>query len=110
MNCQSIFPLAEQQPDAGEVKKRFLHIQALETVRVYEENVITTPQDADVGSILGIGFPPYTGGALSYIDMLGAERFVEECSELAEKYGKRFEPTERLKEMASKGERFYNEN
>ncbi|MBN4051552.1 enoyl-CoA hydratase/isomerase family protein, partial [bacterium AH-315-M05] len=103
------FPLADQQPDAGEVGKRLLHIQALEAVKAFEENIITTPQDADVGSILGIGFPPYTGGALSYIDTIGVRQFVEECNALAEKYGRRFEPTEGLKEMADRGESFYNE-
>jgi len=73
------------------------------------ENIVTTPADADIGSILGIGFPPYTGGVLSYIDMTGVKQFVEECNELADKYGNRFKPTDGLKEMAAKGKRFYNE-
>ncbi|MBW8048877.1 MAG: 3-hydroxyacyl-CoA dehydrogenase [Cytophagales bacterium] len=102
------FPLADKQPDAREVGKRFLHIQALEAVKAFEEHIVTTPADADIGSILGIGFPPYTGGALSYIDMIGLKQFVEECNVLADKYGKRFKPTDGLKKMAAKGASFYN--
>lgn len=101
------FPLMENQPDKETVKKRLLHIQALETVRCLEENVITTSKDGDLGSILGIGFPPYTGGALSYIDTLGVKKFVSECEQFARKYGKRFRPSKRLKEMAEKEEAFY---
>lgn len=100
------FPLSRHQPDPEYVGKRLLHIQALEAVKTFEENIITKPADADIGSILGIGFPPYTGGALSYIDMIGIKKFVEECNALTIKHGKRFKPTDRLKEMAVKDLRF----
>lgn len=101
------FPLMENQPDSETVKKRLLYIQALETVRCFEENVITSSKDGDLGSILGIGFPPFTGGTLSYIDSIGVKKFVTECGQFARKYGKRFRPSKRLKEMAEKEEAFY---
>ena len=59
-----------------ELKKRFLYIQALETARCYEENVLTAPEDADVGAILGWGFAPWSGGPLSLIDTVGLKAFV----------------------------------
>ena len=55
-----------------ELKQRLLAIQALETARCFEEGVLTDVREADVGSILGFGFAPFSGGTLSYIDMMGA--------------------------------------
>jgi 3-hydroxyacyl-CoA dehydrogenase/enoyl-CoA hydratase/3-hydroxybutyryl-CoA epimerase len=89
------------------LKLRLLTIQALETARCVEEGVITDPRDADVGSILGWGFAPYTGGTLSLIDSLGAAEFVKRCDGLVAKYGKRFEPNRLLREMAVSGQTFY---
>jgi 3-hydroxyacyl-CoA dehydrogenase/enoyl-CoA hydratase/3-hydroxybutyryl-CoA epimerase len=107
--------LAELQPtrldpdsiDVGEMKHRLLGIQALETARCFEENVLTDVREADVGSILGFGFAPFSGGTLSYIDMMGTKRFVALCEALAKKYGPRFAPSKLLVEMAAKGENFY---
>jgi 3-hydroxyacyl-CoA dehydrogenase / enoyl-CoA hydratase / 3-hydroxybutyryl-CoA epimerase len=90
-----------------ELKQRLLVTQALEASRTVEEGVITDPREADVGSILGFGFAPYTGGTLSYIDGMGAERFVELADFLAARHGARFLPNMLLKEMAAKGETFY---
>ncbi len=67
-------------------------IQALETARCVEEGVITDVRDADVGSILGFGFAPFTGGTLSYIDVMGVKNFVALCERLAGKHGPRFAP------------------
>ena len=102
-----LYPLAEKQPNVEEIKKRLLYIQALETVKCMEENIVTKPADADIGSILGWGFAPYTGGVISFIDTVGLKKFVEECNSLAKKYGKRFKPTRKLKEMAAEGKSFY---
>jgi 3-hydroxyacyl-CoA dehydrogenase / enoyl-CoA hydratase / 3-hydroxybutyryl-CoA epimerase len=107
--------LAELQPerldpdtiDIGEIKHRLLGIQALETARCFEENVLTDVREADVGSILGFGFAPFSGGTLSYIDMMGTKNFVALCEALAKKYGPRFAPSKLLVEMAAKGETFY---
>jgi 3-hydroxyacyl-CoA dehydrogenase/enoyl-CoA hydratase/3-hydroxybutyryl-CoA epimerase len=93
--------------DIQELKHRFLVIQALEAARCVEEKVITDVREADVGSILGWGFAPFTGGTLSWIDMLGTKRFVELCQSLEKKHGPRFTPPKLLIDMASKGESFY---
>ncbi|RVN86231.1 3-hydroxyacyl-CoA dehydrogenase [Sinorhizobium meliloti] len=100
------------QKDAGEIevgvlKQRLLVTIALEAARTIEEGIVTDPREADVGSILGFGFAPYTGGTLSYIDGMGAKAFVELCEKLAADHGDHFRPTPLLKEMAEKGETFY---
>ncbi|ACA17686.1 3-hydroxyacyl-CoA dehydrogenase NAD-binding [Methylobacterium sp. 4-46] len=99
-----------QDPDAvdfQELKHRLLVAQAVEAARVYGEGVVTDPREADVGSILGFGFAPFTGGVLSYIDGMGARRFVELCRRLEAKHGARFAPPANLLAMAETGERFY---
>jgi 3-hydroxyacyl-CoA dehydrogenase/enoyl-CoA hydratase/3-hydroxybutyryl-CoA epimerase len=93
--------------DVGELKGRLLAIQALETARCFEEKVLTDVREADVGSILGFGFAPFSGGTLSYIDMMGTKRFVALCAALAKKHGPRFAPGKLLTEMAQKDESFY---
>jgi len=93
--------------NVGEMKSRFLSIQSLEAARCFEEGVITDPRDADVGAILGWGFAPFTGGPISYIDTVGAARFVAQCETFAKQYGERFVPSRLLHEMASGGESFY---
>ena len=81
--------LAAERVDMEELKQRLLVAQALEAARTVEEGVITDPREADVGSILGFGFAPYTGGALSYIDFMGAKVFVDLCARLRAKHGAR---------------------
>jgi 3-hydroxyacyl-CoA dehydrogenase/enoyl-CoA hydratase/3-hydroxybutyryl-CoA epimerase len=93
--------------DVDELKKRLLAIQALETARCFEEGVLTDVREADVGSILGFGFAPFTGGTLSYIDFTGVKTFVTLCETLAKKYGPRFAPNALLLDLAAKGETFY---
>jgi 3-hydroxyacyl-CoA dehydrogenase/enoyl-CoA hydratase/3-hydroxybutyryl-CoA epimerase len=93
--------------DVEELKQRFLVVQAVEAARTFEEGVVTDPREADVGSILGFGFAPFTGGTLSYIDFMGTKKFVELCHKLEVKYGSRFTPPKLLVEMAAKGETFY---
>jgi 3-hydroxyacyl-CoA dehydrogenase/enoyl-CoA hydratase/3-hydroxybutyryl-CoA epimerase len=93
--------------DVAELKQRLLAIQALETARCIEEGVVTDMREADVGSILGFGFAPFTGGTISYIDGMGAAAFVTLCSGLAKRQGDRFKPCKLLADMAKKGETFY---
>ena len=93
--------------DVAELKMRLLGIQALETARCFEEQVLTDVREADVGSILGFGFAPFTGGTLSFIDMMGTKKFVELCRRLEAKFGARFAPNKLLLEMAEKNETFY---
>lgn len=93
--------------DMDVLKSRFLVTIALEAARTVEEGIVTDPREADVGSILGFGFAPYTGGALSYIDGMGVKTFVELADKLRQTYGPRFTPTPLLLDMAAKGETFY---
>jgi 3-hydroxyacyl-CoA dehydrogenase/enoyl-CoA hydratase/3-hydroxybutyryl-CoA epimerase len=93
--------------DVEELKQRFLVAQAVEAARTVEDHVIIDPREADVGSILGFGFAPFTGGTLSYIDFMGTKKFVELCRKLEKKYGSRFTPPKLLEDMAVKGETFY---
>lgn len=102
------FPLADEQPSVEEVQQRLLHIQGIEAARCYEENVVTEPADADVGSIMGWGFCPQHGGVLSYIQTIGVREFVQQCDALAKAHGERFAPPALLRDMAEKGEKFYS--
>src|SRR6202166_2103891 len=107
--------LADLQPvkldpdtiDINELNARLLAMQALETARCIEEGVVTDMREADVGSILGFGFAPFTGGTISYIDGMGTRAFVALCNKLAKLHGDRFKPGKLLLDMAKKGETFY---
>lgn len=99
--------LAPEQVDMAELQHRLLVTQALEAARTYEEGVVTDPREADVGSIIGFGFAPYSGGTLSFIDNMGAASFVKLCEALAKKHGERFKPNRQLKRMAKTGESYY---
>jgi 3-hydroxyacyl-CoA dehydrogenase/enoyl-CoA hydratase/3-hydroxybutyryl-CoA epimerase len=95
--------------DFTELKQRLLVVQALEAARTVGEGVITDPREADVGSILGFGFAPFTGGALSYIDFMGAKAFVALAQGLEARHGARFAVPENLLRMAEAGGTFYGE-
>jgi 3-hydroxyacyl-CoA dehydrogenase / enoyl-CoA hydratase / 3-hydroxybutyryl-CoA epimerase len=107
--------LADLQPkkldpdtiDVATLERRLLAIQALESARCIEEKVVTDVREADVGSILGFGFAPFTGGTISYIDGMGAKAFVDLCNGFAKSYGDRFKPCKLLIDMAKTGETFY---
>ena len=83
-------------------------MQALETARIFEEKCLTDVREADVGSILGFGFAPYSGGTLSYIDAMGTRAFVEICKTFTKKWGPRFKPSRLLRDMAKTDARFYD--
>ncbi|MFD3477304.1 3-hydroxyacyl-CoA dehydrogenase NAD-binding domain-containing protein [Streptomyces sp. NPDC058695] len=91
-----------------DMQERMLFSEALDTVRLLEEGVLTSVADANIGSIFGIGFPGWTGGVLQYINGYegGLPGFVARSRELAERYGERFQPTALLVEKAEKGETF----
>jgi 3-hydroxyacyl-CoA dehydrogenase/enoyl-CoA hydratase/3-hydroxybutyryl-CoA epimerase len=97
----------DKRAKEDEIKKRLLYVQAVDTARCLESNVLTNPQDGDVGSIMGLGFAPQTGGAISLIDQVGIKTFVAECDAFAKKYGAQFEVPKLLRDMAAKGESFY---
>lgn len=103
------FPVAARQPAVEDLEQRFLIIQALETARCVEEGVISHAADGDLGSILGIGYPSWTGGALSYIETLGLSQFVERCLVLSKRHGARFRPSKWLLERAAADHSFHSE-
>ncbi|WP_274564073.1 3-hydroxyacyl-CoA dehydrogenase NAD-binding domain-containing protein [Streptomyces spiramyceticus] len=91
-----------------DMKERMLFSEALDTVRCFDEGVLTSVADANIGSIMGIGFPAWTGGAIQYINGYegGLPGFVARARELAESYGERFAPPALLVEKAERGEIF----
>jgi len=104
----ALWPLAAQQPSVDELVARFLCVQALESVRCLEEGVISHPADADLGAVLGVGYPAWTGGVLSYIDTMGLSQFVARCGDLEAKHGHRFRPTDSLRARALSGRPFHD--
>ena len=101
------FPVKAEQPSVEEIVERLIAIQSVETARCLEEKVLRAPIDADVGAILGWGYPPFRGGPIGWIHTVGIGAFVAVCNRLAERNGERFRAPSRLTEMAEKGEHFY---
>jgi 3-hydroxyacyl-CoA dehydrogenase/enoyl-CoA hydratase/3-hydroxybutyryl-CoA epimerase len=101
------YPVSAQQPSPREIIDRLLFTQCLETARCIEAGVITSPEDCDVGAILGWGFAAYTGGPCSFMDTYGLPAFVAACDALAARLGKRFAPPQLLRDMARDGKTFY---
>ncbi|KIC29443.1 3-hydroxyacyl-CoA dehydrogenase NAD-binding domain-containing protein [Leisingera sp. ANG-M6] len=104
---QEKYPLASEQPDLIEVQERLMFAQVLEAVRALEEGVLMDIREGDVGAILAWGFAPWSGGPLSWLDILGTPYAAERCDSLTEQFGERFACPELLREMAEKGQSFY---
>ena len=90
----------------ADVKDRLLFPQVLEAIRIMEEGVLTSVGDGNIGSIMGIGFPPHTGGVYQCVNAYGVQAFAHRARELADKYGAAFEPPQLLLDMASEGRSF----
>ncbi|WP_282094800.1 3-hydroxyacyl-CoA dehydrogenase NAD-binding domain-containing protein [Epibacterium ulvae] len=101
------YPLAAEQPALAHVQERLMFAQALEAVRALQEGVLTDIREGDVGAILAWGFAPWSGGPLSWLDMLGAPYAAERAEALATEFGPRFTCPDLLKEMAENQEQFY---
>ncbi len=109
-----LFPVAKEQPPIEDIRDRMLFAEALETAKTFEEGVITSAAAANIGSIMGIGFPPNTGGAAQFMagyenkatGEVGLNAFLSRADELAEKYGDRFRATPWLRELAASGKGF----
>ncbi len=101
------YPLAEDQPELVEVQHRLLFSQVLEAVRALEEGVLMDIREGDVGAILGWGFAPWSGGPLSWLDIIGTPYAAERCDQLEAQYGERFKCPALLREMAEKNQTFY---
>ena len=104
---QDKYPRAENQPDLIEVQQRLMFSQVLEAVRALEEGVLEDIREGDVGAILGWGFAPWSGGPLSWLDIIGTPYAAERCDQLEAEYGARFACPPLLREMAAKGQSFY---
>jgi 3-hydroxyacyl-CoA dehydrogenase/enoyl-CoA hydratase/3-hydroxybutyryl-CoA epimerase len=113
------FPVADEQPPFADVKDRLMFIEALETARCFDEGVIESSAAANIGSIMGIGFPANSGGAAQFmtgyqavdehgdgIGPIGLDGFLTRADELADCYGERFRPTAYLRELAATGGHF----
>lgn len=101
------YPLLDDQPTQGEVQQRLMYSLIVPSARTYSEGVVPDPQSADLGAIFGLGFPPWTGGPMSYIDTIGVSTFVATADMLAQRHGSRFMPPVGLREMAERGETIY---
>ncbi|MEI7895130.1 MAG: 3-hydroxyacyl-CoA dehydrogenase NAD-binding domain-containing protein, partial [Myxococcales bacterium] len=101
------FPASPNSLSVEQVMRRLMYIQSLETFRCLEEKVVLSPQDADVGSVLGWGFAPFLGGTVGQMEAIGVGPFVRECDAMALAYGPRFSPPALLREMAAGNRSFY---
>ena len=101
------FPVKAQQPSLEEIVERLILVQSVETVRCLEEKVLRAPIDADVGAILGWGYPPFRGGPVGWLHTLGPAQAVAALDRLAAQHGPRFAAPQLLRDMAARSERFY---
>ncbi|QIC75421.1 3-hydroxyacyl-CoA dehydrogenase [Acinetobacter indicus] len=94
----------EQTVDEQELIDRFLFVQSLDTLRCLEEGVLESVVDGNVGSIFGIGFAPWTGGALQFLNQYGLKDALNRAQALEQRYGERFAPPQLLKDKVAQGE------
>ncbi|QAX29343.1 3-hydroxyacyl-CoA dehydrogenase NAD-binding domain-containing protein [Leisingera sp. NJS204] len=104
---QEKYPQASEQPELIEVQERLMFAQVLEAVRALEEGVLMDIREGDVGAVLAWGFAPWSGGPLSWLDIIGTPYAAERCDQLAAQYGERFACPDLLRDMANKGQSFY---
>ncbi len=90
------------------IRKRLLSRQVLESYRCLDEGVLRSSTDGDIGSILGWGFPIFTGGALSYIDYVGMDNFIADCDRFKEAYGSHWEVPQSLRDLAAAGKSIHD--
>ena len=102
-----LYALRTEQPQPQDLRQRVLYVQAIEAARAMEDGVLLSPADGDVGAILGVGFPAYTGGPFSLMDGIGIAEFVREAGRLAALFGPHLQPPALLKRMAAEGATFY---
>ncbi len=102
-----LWPPKPVQPSPHDLRQRILYVQAVEAARAMAEGVLLSPADGDVGSILGVGYPAYTGGPFCFIDGTGLPAFVAEADRLADLFGEQLRPPQLLRDMAARGQTFY---
>ena len=99
--------VSEQREFTDEqIVERMMIPMCIETVRCLEEGIVSGPADADMGLIYGIGFPPFRGGALHYMDTVGLDNFCKMCEQYAD-LGALYQPTDGMKKMAADGKTFF---
>jgi 3-hydroxyacyl-CoA dehydrogenase/enoyl-CoA hydratase/3-hydroxybutyryl-CoA epimerase len=103
---REMFPPSGDAVPFDEMIERIMFAQAIESARCFQEGVVRSVADANIGSVFGWGFAPFKGGTLQYINDYGVEQFVARSRELADSYGPRFDPPDILLDMAKKGETF----
>ncbi|WP_230431941.1 fatty acid oxidation complex subunit alpha FadJ [Plesiomonas shigelloides] len=109
----SVYKVLGVQPstnqDPQELAERCVLMMLNEAARCLDEGIIRSPRDGDIGAIFGIGFPPFLGGPFRYMDRIGAAQLTTRLQEHAKRFGQRFEPCDRLLQMAQGNEKFYSE-
>ena len=90
-----------------QIVERMMIPMCIETIRCLEEGIVSGPADADMGLVYGIGFPPFRGGVLHYIDAIGMEKFCAMCTQY-EELGALYHPTDGMKTMAADGSSFFS--
>jgi 3-hydroxyacyl-CoA dehydrogenase/enoyl-CoA hydratase/3-hydroxybutyryl-CoA epimerase len=93
---------------ANEMSKRCIFMMLNEAARCVDEGIVRNPRDGDIGAIFGIGFPPFLGGPLRYIDTLGVKSVVAQLTQWADQYGERYLPCQALITMAENDQRYYD--
>ncbi|MCW8865366.1 MAG: fatty acid oxidation complex subunit alpha FadJ [Colwellia sp.] len=108
---ESIYSLLNLKPagslSSNEIAKRCTYMMLNEAARCVDEGIVRSARDGDIGAIFGIGFPPFLGGPLRYIDKIGAQSLVAQLSQWAEQHGERYTPCEALITMAETGTSYY---
>jgi 3-hydroxyacyl-CoA dehydrogenase/enoyl-CoA hydratase/3-hydroxybutyryl-CoA epimerase len=102
-----LWPVAADQPALEDVQNRLMMAQALEAVRALEQGVLTDIREGDVGAIMGWGFAPWSGGPLSWLDIIGAPKAIAICDALVDSHGPRFTAPDLLHDLAEQGDSFY---
>lgn len=99
--------IGRTNPDAETAQQRMALMMINEAAYCLQENILRSPNDGDLGAILGLGFPPFTGGPFGYIDHVGAQNVVDQLNKFTEKFGPRFKPADILTEYSQGGKKFY---
>ena len=98
---------SRSNPDEETAQQRMALMMVNEAAYCLQENILKSPTDGDLGAILGLGFPPFTGGPFRYLDQVGVENIVTRLNEYSKKFGPRFKPAGILEEYAKAGKKFY---
>lgn len=102
-----LYPQCMTQPNPELLRQRIIYVQVIEALKAVEERVLTSAADGDLGAILGVGFPAYTGGPFCFVDSVTPTVFAENCHRLADRFGEHLRPPQIVLEMDRLGQRFY---